>query len=216
MNALTRGNIRQGISPMADGISRPPASHPPASRPTISRRSLVLGAGALPLLAACGNPLGNQNGPRIDARTDAAIEYMQQEVPGTAELVRTASGMLVMPLITEAGFGIGAAYGRGALRVGDATVDYYSALSGSFGIQIGAQQYAHTLFFMTPGALSDFRNSVGWSVGANVRYAVNTNAGTLGFDTATLAEPVIAVIYGQAGLIIGATLDGTRYTRIIP
>jgi len=27
---------------------------------------------------------------------------------------------------------------------------------------------------------------------------------------------VIAVIYGQAGLILGATLDGTRYTRILP
>lgn len=191
---------------MADGLL-------PAS---LSRRSLLLGAGSLPLLAACGNPVGNSNGPRIDSRVDAAIEFMQQEVPGTAELVSQASGMLVMPLISEAGFGIGGSYGRGALRVGGATVDYYSAVSGSFGLQIGAQQYAHTLFFMTPTALADFRNSVGWSVGGDIRYAVNTDAGTLGFDTATLAEPVIAVIYGQAGLIIGATLDGTRYTRIIP
>ena len=31
-----------------------------------------------------------------------------------------------------------------------------------------------------------------------------------------LTDPVIAVIYGQAGLILGATLDGTRYTRILP
>lgn len=183
---------------------------------SLSRRSLLLGAGATPLLAACGNPLGNSNAPRIDSQVDAAVSFMQQEVPGTEELVRQASGMLVMPLISEAGFGFGASYGRGALRVGSATVDYYSAVSGSFGLQIGAQQYAHTLFFMTSRALSDFRNSVGWSVGADVRYAVNTNAGNLGFDTATLAEPVIAVIYGQAGLIIGATLDGTRYTRIIP
>ncbi len=182
----------------------------------ISRRSLLLGAGATPLLAACGNPLGNSNGPRIDSRVDAAVDFMVAEVPGTQDLVNNASGMLVMPLITEAGFGFGGAYGRGALRVGGATVDYYSAVSGSFGLQIGAQQYAHTLFFMNPSALSEFRNSVGWSVGADVRYAVNTNAGALGFDTATLAEPVIAVIYGQAGLIIGATLDGTRYTRIIP
>lgn len=191
---------------MADGLSTP----------TISRRSLLLGAGAAPLLAACGNPLGNANGPRIDSRVDAAIEFMQQEVPGTSDLISQASGMLVMPLISEAGFGFGGSYGRGALRVGGATVDYYSAVSGSFGLQIGAQQYAHTLFFMTPQSLAEFRGSVGWSVGADVRYAVNTNAGNLGFDTATLSEPVIAVIYGQAGLIIGATLDGTRYTRIIP
>lgn len=176
----------------------------------------MLGAGSVPLLAACGNPLGNGNAPRLDARVDSAVQFMQQEVPGTTDLVNNAAGMLVMPLITEAGFGFGGAYGRGALRINGATVDYYSAVSGSFGLQIGAQQYAHTLFFMTPAALSEFRNSVGWSVGADVRYAVNTTAGTLGFDTATLAEPVIAVIYGQAGLIVGATLDGTRYTRIIP
>ncbi len=197
---------------MADGISRPARS----SGPALSRRSLLLGAGAAPLLAACGNPLGNNNGPRIDARADAALDFMQQEVPGTTDLVNNAAGMLVMPLITEAGFGFGGAYGRGALRINGATVDYYSAVSGSFGLQIGAQQYAHTLFFMTEQALSEFRNSVGWSVGADVRYAVNTQAGALGFDTATISEPVIAVIYGQAGLIIGATLDGTRYTRIIP
>lgn len=182
----------------------------------LSRRSVLLGAGAVPLLAACGNPLGNNNGPRIDSRVDSALAFMQQEVPGTSDLIRQASGMLVMPLISEAGFGLGGSYGRGALRVGGATVDYYSAISGTFGLQIGAQQFAHTLFFMTPGALSNFRNTVGFSVGADIRYAVNTDAGNLGFDTATLSEPVIAVIYGQAGLIIGATLDGTRYTRIIP
>ncbi|MEJ6394869.1 YSC84-related protein [Gymnodinialimonas sp. 2305UL16-5] len=182
----------------------------------LSRRTLMLGAGALPLLAACGNPLGSGNASRIDARVQGAVSFMQQEVPGTRELVNNAAGMLVMPLVTEAGFGFGGAYGRGALLINGATVDYYSALSGSFGLQIGAQQYAHTLFFMTPEALSQFRNSVGWSVGADVRYALNTDAATLGFDTASISEPVVAVVYGQAGLIVGATLDGTRYTRIIP
>jgi lipid-binding SYLF domain-containing protein len=108
------------------------------------------------------------------------------------------------------------AYGRGALRVGGATVDYYSAIAGSFGLQIGAQQYAHTLFFMTEEALRNFRNSPGWSAGADVRYAVNSTGATLGVDTTVLLDPVIAVIYGQAGLIVGATLEGTRYTRILP
>jgi lipid-binding SYLF domain-containing protein len=43
--------------------------------------------------------------------------------------MRDAAGMLVMPLVTEAGFGFGGAYGRGALRIGGTTVDYYSAAS---------------------------------------------------------------------------------------
>jgi lipid-binding SYLF domain-containing protein len=181
-----------------------------------SRRHFVLGGAALPLLAACGNGVNSRASQRIDARVDAALEFMYNEVPGSEELAFNAAGMLVMPLLTEAGFGIGGAYGRGALRINGATVDYYSAISGTFGLQIGAQQYAHTLFFMTEEALREFRESSGWSVGGDVRYAVNARGGTLGIDTTTLLDPVIAVIYGQAGLIVGATLDGTRYTRILP
>ena len=49
-----------------------------------------------------------------------------------------------------------------------------------------------------------------------MRYAVNSSGATLGVDTTVLLDPVIAVIYGQAGLIVGATLEGTRYTRILP
>jgi hypothetical protein len=64
-----------------------------------------------------------------------------------------------MPLMTEVGAGFGGAFGRGALRIQGVTVDYYSAAKGSFGLQIGAQQYAHALFFTTPEALENFRRS---------------------------------------------------------
>lgn len=181
----------------------------------ISRRTFVVSAAALPL-AACGNGINSQGGERIDARVDAAIQFMYDEVPGTRELAFNAAGMLVMPLVTEAGFGFGGSYGRGALRINGATVDYYQAIAGSFGLQIGAQQYAHTLFFMTEAALAQFRSSPGWAAGADLEYAVNARGANLGVDTTTLLDPVIAVVYGQAGLIAGATLEGTRYTRIIP
>ena len=125
----------------------------------------MIGGGAVPLLAACGNGLNSGGPQRIDASVDAAIDFMIREVPGSEELVREAAGMLVMPLVTEAGFGIGGAYGRGALRGNGATVDYYSAFAGSFGFQIGAQQYSHTLFFMTQQALANFRKSPGWAGG---------------------------------------------------
>jgi lipid-binding SYLF domain-containing protein len=183
---------------------------------SLTRRHFVITGAALPLLAACGNGINSGAGDRIDARVDAALEFMYTEVPGSRDLARDAAGMLVMPLVTEAGFGFGGSYGRGALRINGVTVDYYSAVSGSFGLQIGAQQYAHTLFFMTEAALQDFRTSPGWAVGADVRYAVNDQGAALGADTTTLSDPVIAVVYGQAGLIVGATLDGTRYTRILP
>ena len=141
---------------------------------------------------------------------------MYQEFPNTFTLSQKANGMLVMPLVTEAGLGLGGGFGRGSLRVGDATVDYYSLVKGSGGFQIGAQQFAHVLFFMTESALTDFRRSPGWAAGGDIEYVVSDRGDGLAAETTTALAPVLAAVFGRAGLRIGATLEGTKYTRIIP
>ena len=141
---------------------------------------------------------------------------MHRSYPNTLDLSQKANGTLVMPLVTEAGLGLGGAYGRGALRVGASSVDYYSLIRGSGGLQNGAQQFAHVLFFMTPEALSDFRRGSGWAAGGDIEYVISDEGEGLAADTTTALSPVIAVVFGRAGLRIGATLEGTKYTRIIP
>lgn len=180
-----------------------------------SRRSFVLAAMALPL-AACGNGIGGGGASMIDGRVDSTLSFMFSNYPGTQDLANRAAGILVMPLVTEVGLGIGGSFGRGALKVGQSTVDYYSTSSASAGIQIGAQQYSHVLFFMTQDALLEFRSSPGWSAGAGIEYALNNQGETLLADTTTSLSPVIAVVFAQTGLRVGATLEGTKYTRIIP
>ncbi|THH38729.1 twin-arginine translocation pathway signal [Aliishimia ponticola] len=175
--------------------------------------SLVAGAGTL---AACGNGIGGRGPAVIDARVDATLQEMYRLYPNTAQLAQKANGMLVMPLVTEAGLGFGGAYGRGALRVGGVTVDYYSVVKGSGGLQIGAQQYAHVLFFMTEAALSEFRKSPGWAAGADLEYVISDRGDSVAADTTTVLSPVLAAVFGRAGLRVGATLEGTKYTRIIP
>ena len=181
-----------------------------------TRRAALAGLGATLALAACGNPIGGDGAARLDARVDATRDFLFSRYPGTRELADKAHGILWMPLITEAGFFLGGAYGQGALRLGDVSVDYYSVTRATVGPQIGAQQYAHALFFLTPEALADFRRSDGWAVGADVRYATPDRGGSAGIDTTTTSAPVIAVVFGQSGLIAGATLAGSRYARIIP
>ncbi|WP_372603784.1 YSC84-related protein [Actibacterium sp.] len=184
---------------------------------TYSRRSFLLAAGATTALtAACGNGVGSDGAVTIDARVDATRDYLFNKYPSTQELAQKALGVLWMPLMTKAGFMVGGAYGEGALRIDDATVDYYAAAQASFGLQIGAQQYAHALFFMTEDALGTFRRSSGWSAGGDLEYALNDQGGNLSAETLTALDPVVAVVYGQAGLIVGATLEGTKYSRIIP
>ncbi|PWJ19388.1 YSC84-related protein [Jannaschia seohaensis] len=181
-----------------------------------SRRRFLAAASAPLALAACGNGVGSPGGEMIDARVDAAIAFMEDTLPETRDLRARSAGMLMMPLMTEAGLGIGGAFGRGALRVDGVTVDYYSATAASVGLQIGAQQYAHALFFMTPAALSNFRQSPGWVAGADLEYAASSNARAFTTDTTSLTTPVVAVIFGQAGLLAGATIEGQKYNRIIP
>ena len=182
----------------------------------IPRRSLLTGSAALLALSACGNGIGSDGAAKLDGRVDASLNYLETNFPGTRDLREKSVGMLVMPLVTEASFGLGASYGRGALRIDNISVDYYSASQASFGFQAGAQQYAHVLYFMTEAALADFRTSSGWAAGADIKYAVNDRGGTLAAETTTVLAPVIAVVFGQAGLIAGASVEGTKYTRIIP
>ncbi len=176
----------------------------------------MIGLGSAGLLAACDNSLRGNGAATIDARVDSTLNYLYNNYPGTTQLRDKSVGMLVMPLITKAGLGIGGSYGRGALRVGGVTVDYYSSTQATFGLQIGAQQYAHVLFFMTQEALSGFRSSPGWAVGADMEYAIANQGENLSAETITSLAPVIAVVFGQAGLIAGATVEGSKYTRIIP
>lgn len=180
-----------------------------------TRRGVVFGLGATGLLAACGNGIGSNGAAQIDARVDATQNYLFGRYPGTRDLASRAAGVLYMPLVTEAGLIYGGSYGRGALRIQGATVDYYSAAKASIGLQIGAQQYAHALFFMTQEALQEFRRSAGWAASADLRYATPEEGASIGKAT-TEIEPVIALVFGQQGLIAGASLAGVKYTRIIP
>ncbi|MBB3994500.1 lipid-binding SYLF domain-containing protein [Sulfitobacter undariae] len=183
----------------------------------LTRRAFALGAVAgTSALAACGNGVGSRGSGTIDARVNATLSEMYRTFPNTRVLAEKSNGMLVMPLVTEAGLGLGGAFGRGALRVNDTTVDYYSVTKASGGLQIGAQQYAHVLFFMTPSSLESFRRSPGWAAGANIEYVISDNGDSVNADTTTALSPVLAVVFGRAGLRLGATLEGSKYTRIIP
>ena len=103
----------------------------------VSRRHFLTVSAAGLGLAACGNGVGGRGAATIDARVNETRDYLRSTYPGTQELASKSFGILYLPLLTEAGFGIGGAYGRGALRINDVTVDYYSAAKATIGFQWG-------------------------------------------------------------------------------
>ncbi|WP_255418520.1 YSC84-related protein [Paracoccus sp. JM45] len=182
----------------------------------MSRRRLLVSGGAALLAAGCTNAVGTNGSAQLDGRVDQTHQYLTTTYPASAPLIQNARGVLYMPLMTEAALGVGGAYGQGALRIGGQTVDYYSATRATVGFQAGAQQYAHVLIFQTDQSLAAFRAAPGWVAGAGAFYAVPAGGMAVGADTFSAQFPVVAMIFGQSGLIAGAAIEGTKYNRIIP
>jgi lipid-binding SYLF domain-containing protein len=150
----------------------------------------------------------------IDADVDATMQRLYATVRGSRELVGKSRGVLVFPSVIQAGFVIGAQYGKGALRVGGGTVGYYSTTSASVGLQAGAQSKSLIFLFMTQDALDKFRNSDGWAAGVDASVAL-VKMGAYGtVDTTTATAPVEAFILTNAGLMADVSLAGTKVSKL--
>ncbi|WP_454903838.1 BPSL1445 family SYLF domain-containing lipoprotein [Variovorax gossypii] len=150
----------------------------------------------------------------VDAQVDASMSKLYDSVKGSRELVARSSGVLVFPAVVGASMGVGAEYGRGALRVNGRTQSYYSTTSGSLGFQAGAQSKAVVYVFTTQAALDKFRNSKGWTAGADATVAVATIGANGSIDTNTLRQPVVGFVMTNVGLEAGVSLSGAKITEI--
>ena len=119
-----------------------------------------------------------------------------------------------MPDVTKGGFIVGGSYGEGALKIGGQTADYYSVAAASVGLQAGLQTTKHALFFLTDDALAKFQLNDGWEVGADAEVTVLDEGANLGVDTTSYKNPVVAVVFGQSGVLAGASIEGAKYSLI--
>ena len=150
----------------------------------------------------------------IDASVSTALKNWEAINPNHRELESKAAGMLVFPHITKGGVGIAGEHGEGVLQVGDQTVGYYSLSSASVGVTLGIAQHSEIILFMTQQALDKFRNSKGWSIGADTGVAL-VKAGAGGkYDSETLKKPIIAFVFGEKGLIADISLEGSKINSI--
>ncbi|MBE0425758.1 MAG: hypothetical protein IBX72_03820 [Nitrospirae bacterium] len=150
----------------------------------------------------------------IEVSVDVALERFVKEVRGGEEFLKVAKGILVIPGIFKAGFIIGGEYGEGALRIGGKTVDYYSIVAGSWGIQIGAQKKDVILIFMQEESLKKFRESPGWKAGVDGSVAIVDVGAGKAVDTTNIKDPIIGFVFGQKGLMVNATIEGSKFTKL--
>jgi lipid-binding SYLF domain-containing protein len=150
----------------------------------------------------------------IDTQSDATLARLYSDVPGAREIAAKAKGILVFPAMVGGSFVVGAEYGRGALRSSDEARRYYSATIGSVGWQVGAQSKSVVYMFTTTEALDKFRNSKGWTAGVDATVSV-ANVGANGrVDTASMQQPVVSFVMANAGLEVGASVQGMKITEL--
>jgi lipid-binding SYLF domain-containing protein len=183
----------------------------------ISRRRMLL---ALPTGLGVGllasPPARAASASTISRDAWSALHTLYAKDPHTRLLGERAKAILVFPKITKAGLVVGGQYGQGALLQGSHTIAYYSIAAGSLGLQIGAQTFSYALFFMTNSALDYLRTSNGWSIGSGPSVVVLDKGAAASITSTTLTHDVYAVPFGQAGLMAGIGLEGSKISPLTP
>jgi lipid-binding SYLF domain-containing protein len=152
----------------------------------------------------------------LNADGQRALHKLEATEPRSRRFARDARAVLVFPSILKAGLVFGAETGNGVLFVHGQPVGYYNLTGGSWGLQVGGQDFSYALFFMTDSALDYLKKSDGFSAGTGPSIVVVNKGAGAEADTTTLSHDVYAFPFGEKGLMADLTLQGTKISRIHP
>jgi lipid-binding SYLF domain-containing protein len=146
----------------------------------------------------------------------SALQTLEESEPRSRYFAKHAKAVLVFPSILKAGFVFGGETGNGVLLVDGHPDGYYNISGGSWGLQIGGQDFAYAIFFMTDGSLDYLRKSDGFSAGTGPSITVINQGAAAEADSTTLTHDVYAFPFNGKGLMADLTLQGTKISRIHP
>ncbi len=175
--------------------------------------ALFLGAALVP---ACFCSAEAATAATIDKDANAALKRLRAQAPNVRPLLDKALAVLIFPKIIKGGLIIGGEYGEGALREKGKTVGYYNIAAASLGLQAGGQSFSYALLFMKQGALDYLHKSDGWAIGSGPSVVVIDKGAAKSITSTTITQDVVAIPFGQSGLMAGLSLDGSKITRINP
>ena len=150
----------------------------------------------------------------LDAGADAVMVRFANLVDGSKEVVQNAKGLLIFPSVKKGALIVGGEYGKGVLRVGGTTVDYYRMISGSIGLQIGGQAKDIIIAFMTDAVFKKFRESKGWEAGVDGNVALITIGAGETATTAMKNKAIAAFIFDVKGLMADMSLKGAKFSKL--
>ena len=175
---------------------------------TVLATSAAVGAGGALSVAYADSPAD------LNRDSDAALQQLYANNPAAAAIGKQAKAILIFPKIVKAGFVFGGAYGEGELKQGDRVDGYYNSVTGSWGLQAGAQSYGYVVFLMNHKALRYVHQTHGWEIGVGPTVVVVDEGVARNLSTSTLKDDAYAFIFDQEGLMLGVSIEGTKISKI--
>ena len=175
--------------------------------------ALMLAVAALLSMAAINQAVA-ATAVDLDQDSRQSLQMLYKADPLADKLAQTAKGILVFPNIVKAGLVFGGSYGEGVLLQNAKVVEYYNSVSGTWGLQIGAQSYGYAVFLMTDKAVSYLEKSKGWEFGVGPTVVVVDEGLAKNLSTSSLKEDAYAFVFNQQGLMVGVSFEGTKISRI--
>lgn len=143
-----------------------------------------------------------------------ALENLYRVNPVAADISKKAKAVVVFPNIVKAGLIFGGSYGEGVLIKDGVTDSYYNSVTGSWGLQAGAQSYGYAVFLITDKAVKYLKDTHGWEIGVGPTVVVVDEGAAKNLSTSSLQQDAYAFIFNQQGLMAGVSIEGTKITKI--
>jgi len=177
--------------------------------------SLILAsAAALPISVTAVDRASAATAEDLNKDANQALQTLYKTNPLAQSISKSARAVLVFPKIIKAGLVFGGSYGEGVLKQGPKVVNYYNSVSGSWGLQAGAQSYGYVVFLMNDKAEQYLNKSEGWEIGVGPTVVVVNEGVAKNLSTSTLKDDAYAFIFDQSGLMAGVMIEGTKISKI--
>jgi lipid-binding SYLF domain-containing protein len=175
---------------------------------------MLASAAALPISAATFSSANAATAEDLNNDASQALRTLYKTNPVAEQISKTARAVLVFPKVIKAGLVFGGSYGEGVLREGPTVVNYYNTVSGTWGLQAGAQSYGYVVFLMNDKSVKYLKETKGWEIGVGPTVVIVNEGVAKNLSTSTLKDDAYAFIFDQEGLMAGVSIEGTKISRI--
>jgi len=172
----------------------------------------------LPTLLAAITALGGVRGALAaesrESEAKATLNALYESRPAAKALGAKAKAILVFPDVRKGGIILGGQSGEGVLLKNGKLAGRYRVDGLLVGLEVGAQSFAYTIFFMSDAAFEQMRATHGLEIGTDPNIVLVDSGAAKEVTTGTTQADVYAYVTNQKGLMGGISVQGLKFTEI--